>query len=478
MPQAVVEQSDVRIAALKREAHEFKKEVVVGGQHPRSGKTLAEKVLKYFDDALRAKDALAEKLRLKNQALLGQKVKLEAAARQKEDGAGADVLHYIDFHQLQIENKQFLAKIEERNNELLRLKLSTGRTVQTLNGMKSRLSEAARRILRLRGDMKARATLLHRLQAENGAMAVAVHSSVALAGTLARAAAAAADLPTVLDYVELTALQAGLAREVASWRRKLEIAELTARQATLKAQQAGIPVPPLSATAPAVPLAVPGLPASTATAALAAAAAGAGFRRGALSAPSAGGAMTAASAATRRSGRMLGDVDVFSGDSGTATPSGPATRRAPGSAASASSAASAMSSLPPSAASSACRTPAPPHLHSPLGSRPPLSRAHTAAASSAVGGARAGVGGGGGGGHRPRSSVSGDGRALVRPVGGAGTARSLVGPAVPDSGFGGGAAGGPLLLPPRSVSGFGGAGKGTLRLGPASSRGGGGMGRH
>jgi hypothetical protein len=32
----------------------------------------------------------------------------------------------IDFHQLQIENQQFVARIDERNDELIKLKLSTG----------------------------------------------------------------------------------------------------------------------------------------------------------------------------------------------------------------------------------------------------------------------------------------------------------------------------------------------------------------
>ena len=38
----------------------------------------------------------------------------------------AQVLNVIDFDQLKIENKQFLEKIEERNNELITLKLTTG----------------------------------------------------------------------------------------------------------------------------------------------------------------------------------------------------------------------------------------------------------------------------------------------------------------------------------------------------------------
>ena len=44
-----------------------------------------------------------------------------------------EVLHAIDFDQLQIENKQYLAKIEERNNELLKLKMTVSKTVQILN---------------------------------------------------------------------------------------------------------------------------------------------------------------------------------------------------------------------------------------------------------------------------------------------------------------------------------------------------------
>lgn len=36
----------------------------------------------------------------------------------------------IDFDQLKIENQQYLERIEEKNKELLQLKLTTGKTVQ------------------------------------------------------------------------------------------------------------------------------------------------------------------------------------------------------------------------------------------------------------------------------------------------------------------------------------------------------------
>ena len=47
-----------------------------------------------------------------------------------------EVLHEVDFQQLKIENSQYLEKIDERNQDLLRLKLMSGNTLQVLNSYK------------------------------------------------------------------------------------------------------------------------------------------------------------------------------------------------------------------------------------------------------------------------------------------------------------------------------------------------------
>ena len=78
---------------------------------------------------------MIEKLRLKNATLKTHIKKVEVQLKHKEEMG--DVLHYIDFHQLQIENKQYVAKIDERNQELLQLKMTTGKTVQVLNDLKA-----------------------------------------------------------------------------------------------------------------------------------------------------------------------------------------------------------------------------------------------------------------------------------------------------------------------------------------------------
>lgn len=135
---AVLEETEIRINELKRDAYEFKRDIVVGAENPRTGKIMAERATRYFEDKLKQVDAVIEKLRLKNAALKGQQSKVEANLAQKEEVG--DVLHYIDFHQLQIENKQFVSKIEERNEELLNLKVTTGKTIQSLNDYKKKTS--------------------------------------------------------------------------------------------------------------------------------------------------------------------------------------------------------------------------------------------------------------------------------------------------------------------------------------------------
>merc|ERR1719231_588434 len=134
---ARMEECDVRIAEIKKDAYEFKRDIVTGAENFRTGKIVAEKAVRYMEDKLRAKPAVAEKLRLKNATLKQQYTKVEASLQQKEDMG--EVLHVIDFDQLKIENQQYLEKIEDRNNELLRLKLTTGNTVQVLNTLKHKL---------------------------------------------------------------------------------------------------------------------------------------------------------------------------------------------------------------------------------------------------------------------------------------------------------------------------------------------------
>jgi histone deacetylase 6 len=63
--------------------------------------------------------------------------KLESKIREKEQLA--EGLHLIDFEQLKIENQSLNEKIEERNEELLKLRKKTTATVQVLTHIKEKL---------------------------------------------------------------------------------------------------------------------------------------------------------------------------------------------------------------------------------------------------------------------------------------------------------------------------------------------------
>ena len=81
-------------------------------------------------------NTLMEKLRLKISTLRVKKRKLQVQLKQKEEAG--EVRQEVDFEQLKIENKQYNEKFEEKNQELLKLKLSTGNTLQVLNSYKVR----------------------------------------------------------------------------------------------------------------------------------------------------------------------------------------------------------------------------------------------------------------------------------------------------------------------------------------------------
>mmetsp|Transcript_24892 Transcript_24892/g.81496 ORF Transcript_24892/g.81496 Transcript_24892/m.81496 type:complete len:330 (-) Transcript_24892:1166-2155(-) len=220
---ARLEETDLRIAEIKKDTYEFKRDIVVGAENFRSGKTVAEKMLRYMEQTALGKDSMIEKLRLKNATLKAQIQKLEQQLQQKEEMG--EVLHAIDFDQLKIENQQFLEKIEERNNELLRLKLTTGKTVQVLNQLKKRLGQLTQEGAWLRRETAERTEQVAKFELD---IARVEEEKLAAEKTnkALRAEQDDSDKPQVLEYIKLKAEVAELERKAADWERKLELAQL------------------------------------------------------------------------------------------------------------------------------------------------------------------------------------------------------------------------------------------------------------
>ncbi|XP_064611526.1 coiled-coil domain-containing protein 113-like [Liolophura sinensis] len=220
---AIMEEADLRLAEIKKESYEFERDITKGAVNSRTGKVVAEKVIRYFEDKLRSRDTLIEKLRLKNSTLKVQKKKLHLQLKQKEEMG--EVLHEVDFNQLKIENQQYLEKIDERNQDLLRLKLMAGNTLQVLNTYKKKLHTLTMESERLKSEISSRNNLLWRIDSETDAVEQERSKAEKINRKL-RQQLADFRVPEVMEYVNEKADLYEIQKKVKSWERKVEIADM------------------------------------------------------------------------------------------------------------------------------------------------------------------------------------------------------------------------------------------------------------
>lgn len=106
-------------------------------ENSRTGHTISKKQIKQFETAEQKREEELEKVRLRNISLRTTFRKLERTLRAREQLA--EGLHMIDFEQLKIENQTLNEKIEERNEELGKLKRKKTTTVQVLTHVREKL---------------------------------------------------------------------------------------------------------------------------------------------------------------------------------------------------------------------------------------------------------------------------------------------------------------------------------------------------
>jgi len=116
---------------------DFKRQVSSNAEYTRTGKNIPPKILREIENFELDKDAEVEEVRGSNISLKNRLAKLEMQLRKKDELA--DNLHVIDFEQLKIENQTLNEKIEERNEELHKLKKKTVITVQVMTHMREKL---------------------------------------------------------------------------------------------------------------------------------------------------------------------------------------------------------------------------------------------------------------------------------------------------------------------------------------------------
>ncbi len=130
MKQAWVTEDRMKITKAKKEA-------AAASVYASTGKAPQNKEIEAHLAREAAKELEVIAVRLENIKLKNQLKKKEQELKAKEElGEG---LHMIDFEQLKIENQTYNEKIEERNEELAKLKKKINNTVQILTHVKEKL---------------------------------------------------------------------------------------------------------------------------------------------------------------------------------------------------------------------------------------------------------------------------------------------------------------------------------------------------
>ena len=135
---SILEETDMSITEIRKDAFDFQREILIGGENSRTGKIEAERIIKYREEKLKQKEAMIAKYKTKKATLEASIVKIESQIRKKIEMG--DDLKFIDFHQLQIENKKYIKEIDDKNDKLQKLKLETGNIVTKWNNKKKKLN--------------------------------------------------------------------------------------------------------------------------------------------------------------------------------------------------------------------------------------------------------------------------------------------------------------------------------------------------
>ncbi|XP_078139398.1 cilia- and flagella-associated protein 263 isoform X2 [Centroberyx gerrardi] len=176
---ASLEEAEMCLAEIRRAKNEFERDIAKPLRENKGGMMGPEKVLRYLNDKIKAKDTQVQKLHLKNQALKAQAKKLQLQLRQQKERE--DILNEANF-------KQHPGQSDDQNMDPLQVKKQADIAQQMLSSYKECSKAAA-----LNQNLQSRLTEYQ--------------------------------VPDVLDYIQVKVKHKKLQHSVQSWERKAEIAK-------------------------------------------------------------------------------------------------------------------------------------------------------------------------------------------------------------------------------------------------------------
>jgi len=127
------------IKDIKMEVYDLNRKIDIQSDNPgKNTKINAEIFHKFFQEKEAKQKQIKDKLTEQNKSLRSQ---LRKANKKLQDKDKTNDREFIDFHQLQIENKKYVKEVDEKNKSLLKLKMTIGKITQDKNKTKEKLSK-------------------------------------------------------------------------------------------------------------------------------------------------------------------------------------------------------------------------------------------------------------------------------------------------------------------------------------------------
>lgn len=135
--QLKLDEKQAKCYEIRKAFMDLKREVCRKAAYSRTDKPIHEGLVEEWEERENEKSKELQLLRLENLRLRNHLAKNQKVLKKKEELA--EGLHLIDYEQLKIENQTLNEKIEERNEDLHKLKKKNTNTVQILTHFKEKL---------------------------------------------------------------------------------------------------------------------------------------------------------------------------------------------------------------------------------------------------------------------------------------------------------------------------------------------------
>lgn len=124
------------IKDIKMEVFDLNRKIDTQTENPKSNKIIADVFYKFYEMKFKKQKEQIDKL-TKSKYELIKKIENEEKKLQNKDKQ--QELKFIDFYQLQIENKKYMKEVDEKNKMLIKLKMTIGEIGQHKNKYKNNL---------------------------------------------------------------------------------------------------------------------------------------------------------------------------------------------------------------------------------------------------------------------------------------------------------------------------------------------------